>query len=211
MSRFSPWSRSSPAATRCVRPSLFSLNPFSLRKLDGDIPFRKTIPTKSVAFVTPVTNRFSRSSNSENDFHLHICREDGPAKAGPRFSHRNNGEDRLEKRKMLCAFRLPSRIFPMFLLVAIFALSSSSLFAGDVLRLSGVVTDQTGAVIAQAKLSVDNGGTGLRKTVETDSQGWYELLLPAGHLQDRGNGSKASVYSRATPSCWVQLLPCAQM
>ena len=68
----------------------------------------------------------------------------------------------------------------MFMLAAIFALSSSELFAGDVLRLSGLVTDQTGAAIAQAQVSVDNGGIGFRKTIETDSHGWYELLLPAG-------------------------------
>ena len=81
---------------------------------------------------------------------------------------------------MVGAFGLWSRMVRMFLLVAIFALCSSELFAGDVLRFSGVVTDQTGAVIAQAQVSVDNIGIGFRKTIETDIHGWYELLLPAG-------------------------------
>ena len=81
---------------------------------------------------------------------------------------------------MVGAFGLRSRMVRMFMLLRTFALSSSELFAGDVLRFSGLVTDQTGAAIAQAQVSVDNGGTGFRKTIETDSHGWYELLLPAG-------------------------------
>lgn len=84
----------------------------------------------------------------------------------------------------------------MFLLVAIFALSSSELHAGDVLRFSGVVTDQTGAAVAQAKVSVNNGGTGIRETIETDNSGWYEFLLPAGTYKIAVEAIGFRVFSR---------------
>jgi len=66
------------------------------------------------------------------------------------------------------------------LLVVVLALSSANLFAGDVLHFSGVVKDPTGAVVAHAQISVVNDGTDARKSIVSDGEGWYELLLPAG-------------------------------
>jgi hypothetical protein len=82
----------------------------------------------------------------------------------------------------------------MCLLVALFAPSSAELLAGDVLRFSGVVTDQTGALVQQAKITVQNEGTGLRQTTQTDEQGWYELLVPAGTYRLEGVATGFRVY-----------------
>lgn len=80
----------------------------------------------------------------------------------------------------------------LFILL-ILSLSATSLFAGDVLRFSGVVSDPSGAVVAQAQVTAINNGTGLREVSRTDGQGWYEFLLPAGayRLEVRANGFSA--------------------
>ncbi len=64
------------------------------------------------------------------------------------------------------------------------------LFAGDVLRFSGVVSDPSGAVVAHAEITVINIGTGLHQAAATDGQGFYEFLLPAGtyHLAVTADG-----------------------
>jgi hypothetical protein len=66
------------------------------------------------------------------------------------------------------------------LLIAFFILASASLFAGDALRFSGVVKDPTGAVIPHAQVIILNESTAARQSVQSDGEGWYELLLPAG-------------------------------
>lgn len=72
-------------------------------------------------------------------------------------------------------------IFPrIFFVLLALSISSPVLFAGDVLRFSGVVADPSGAVIPQARVAVVNLGTGLRQSTQSDEQGWYEFLLPAG-------------------------------
>jgi hypothetical protein len=76
-----------------------------------------------------------------------------------------------------------SGIFRMLLVIAVLVLPSTHLFAGDVLRFSGVVTDQTGARVAQARITVLNYGTAARQRTQGDDQGWYEFLLPAGTYQ----------------------------
>ena len=68
----------------------------------------------------------------------------------------------------------------LVLLFIAFSIGAVNLFAGDVLRFSGVVTDPTGALVPHARIAVENEGTALRKTIESDEQGWYEFLLPAG-------------------------------
>lgn len=80
-----------------------------------------------------------------------------------------------------------------FLIVVI--LSSEQLFAGDVLRFSGVVTDPTGALVPQAKITAENTGTGLRQTMQSNDEGWYEFLLPAGtyRLEVEANGFRSSM------------------
>lgn len=80
-------------------------------------------------------------------------------------------------RQLLFRFRIGTRISFVFIVMT---LASLPLFAGDVLRFSGVVADPSGAVVPRARVTVRNAGTGLTQTATTDEQGWYELLLPAG-------------------------------
>lgn len=64
--------------------------------------------------------------------------------------------------------------------LCIFSIFSTSLFAGDVLRFSGLVADPSGAAIPHARVKVVNLGTSLSQATQSDDQGWYEFLLPAG-------------------------------
>src|SRR5580765_3828476 len=70
-----------------------------------------------------------------------------------------------------------ARIFLVFLLLAAVSLSAQT-FRGTIL---GTVTDPSGAVIAAAKVTVKNTGTGLERTTETSADGSYSLPeLPIG-------------------------------
>jgi Carboxypeptidase regulatory-like domain len=70
-----------------------------------------------------------------------------------------------------------ARIFLVFLLLAAVSLSAQT-FRGTIL---GTVTDPSGAVIAAAKVTVKNTGTGLERTTETSVDGSYSLPeLPIG-------------------------------
>ena len=73
-----------------------------------------------------------------------------------------------------------SRTGRNLLQIAVFALASAHLFAGEILRFSGVVKDPSGALVAQARVTVVNQDTAARKSMPSDEQGWYEFLLPAG-------------------------------
>jgi hypothetical protein len=70
------------------------------------------------------------------------------------------------------------------------------MFAGDVLHFSGVVTDPTGAVVPHAQVTVVNEGTDARKSIVSDAEGWFELLLPAGtyHLSVEAPGFQNYVH-----------------
>src|SRR5437899_1115060 len=60
--------------------------------------------------------------------------------------------------------------------------------SGDVL---GVVTDSSGAVVANAPVVATNLGTGVKVTTKTNSTGEYRFVnLPVGHysLEMSGNG-----------------------
>jgi len=72
------------------------------------------------------------------------------------------------------------KIIRLSFFVAMFAWFSAPMFAGDVLRFSGVVKDQTGAVIPQAQITVFNSGTDAQQSTQSNNEGWYEFLLPAG-------------------------------
>lgn len=92
---------------------------------------------------------------------------------------------------MAIRYRFRRREFRCYLwLVIILALFSPNLFAGDVLRFSGVVTDPSGAVVPRAKVTVINDGTAARQTILSDGQGWYEFLAAAGtyRLQVEADG-----------------------
>jgi len=75
-------------------------------------------------------------------------------------------------------------------LVAVLVFFSTNLFAGDVLRFSGVVVDPSGAVVPRAKVTVVNDGTAARQAILSDDQGWYEFLAAAGtyRLQVEADG-----------------------
>jgi hypothetical protein len=73
-----------------------------------------------------------------------------------------------------------SKFFRGVYFIALLIFTSMPLFAGDVLHFSGVVKDPTGAVVPHAQVSVLNQGTASRQSIQSDGEGWYELLLPAG-------------------------------
>ena len=70
-----------------------------------------------------------------------------------------------------------ARIILVFVLLAAVSLSAQT-FRGTIL---GTVTDPSGAVVAGAKVTVKNVGTGLERTTETSADGSYALPeLPIG-------------------------------
>ena len=70
-----------------------------------------------------------------------------------------------------------ARIFLVFVLLAAISLSAQT-FRGTIL---GTVTDPSGAVVAGAKVTVKNTGTGLERSTETSGDGSYSLPeLPIG-------------------------------
>ena len=91
---------------------------------------------------------------------------------------------------MFCCWNGWSRTCRGVLLILALALAATNMFAGDVLHFSGVVADPTGAVVAHAQVTVVNEGTDARKSIVSDAEGWFELLLPAGtyHLSVEAPG-----------------------
>ena len=70
-----------------------------------------------------------------------------------------------------------ARIFVVFVLLAAVSLSAQT-FRGTIL---GTVTDPSGAVVAGAKVTVKNTGTGLERSTETSGDGSYSVPeLPIG-------------------------------
>ena len=70
-----------------------------------------------------------------------------------------------------------ARFWLAFILLAAVSLSAQT-FRGTIL---GTVTDPSGAVVAGAKVSVKNTGTGLERSTETSGDGSYSLPeLPIG-------------------------------
>jgi hypothetical protein len=72
--------------------------------------------------------------------------------------------------------------FTSLLLAAFFSsFVALSVVAQSTATLQGTVTDQTGAVVANAKVTVRNQATGIERTVQTDSDGNYQVAaLPVG-------------------------------
>src|ERR1700749_15913 len=75
-----------------------------------------------------------------------------------------------------------SRCFPIFaviLLVAFAAVSASgqTIFG----RISGIVTDSSGAVLPNATVKIRNNATNLERSTVTDGEGFYTVTnLPVG-------------------------------
>jgi hypothetical protein len=57
----------------------------------------------------------------------------------------------------------------------LFVLASASAFAQANSDLTGIVTDQTGAVIAGAKVTLTNTALQTSNSTETGATGWYEI------------------------------------
>ena len=73
-----------------------------------------------------------------------------------------------------CAF------FTLFLTVA-----SSNLWAQFTSAIDGTVTDQTGAVVANATVTLTNEETGISQTIQTQENALEELVTPIGGMTSR--------------------------
>ncbi len=63
-------------------------------------------------------------------------------------------------------------------------LCAATVWAGVGGSISGTLTDQTGAIVPRATVSVTNMDTGIRQTVATDDKGFYSFpSLPVGHYE----------------------------
>ena len=64
------------------------------------------------------------------------------------------------------------------LLILVFA---ATVFAQTTASIQGTVTDQSGAAIANAKITVKNAALGIQRTAQTNNTGGYEVpALPPG-------------------------------
>src|ERR1700746_2510046 len=73
-------------------------------------------------------------------------------------------------------------------LFLLFVPAPSCLFAQSTATVLGTVTDPTGAVVQGATVVVQNQGTGLRRTMTTNSSGSFEFPeLPIGAYEIKGN------------------------
>jgi hypothetical protein len=84
----------------------------------------------------------------------------------------------------------------LFLISLALAALSSSAFAQSTATLQGSVTDQSGAVVSGAKVTVRNQSTGFERIIQTDSDGNYQAAaLPPGvyrvEAQAQGFGPQA--------------------
>src|SRR6266508_6062048 len=71
----------------------------------------------------------------------------------------------------------------LLLAIAVFAQSNTG-------SITGVVTDPNGAVVPNATVNVTNQGTNEKRTVQTDSEGRYEIpSLPTGVYTVEASGS----------------------
>ncbi len=94
-------------------------------------------------------------------------------------------------------FQFRRGVCRVFLLLVILTISSINLFAADLLHLTGVVTDPSGAVVPQAKVTIVNEGTSARQTILSDGQGEYEFLALAGTYRLEVETAGFQTYIRA--------------
>jgi len=90
------------------------------------------------------------------------------------------------------SFSKRSAYLPALLLV----LSCGSAFAQGLATLRGTVTDSSGAVVPSATITVTQVGTGLTRTVSTDTEGTY--LIPALHPADYVLRAQATGFRQST-------------
>ena len=76
------------------------------------------------------------------------------------------------------------RRIALLLAFAALSLCAATVWAGVGGSISGTLTDQTGAIVPRATVSVTNMDTGIRQTVATDDKGFYSFpSLPVGHYE----------------------------
>ena len=69
-------------------------------------------------------------------------------------------------------------------------LASIGAFAQTTATITGTVTDDTGAIVPNAKISVTSVGTGLTRNLVTDARGQYAALsLPVGQYEVRAEST----------------------
>src|SRR5437763_5426202 len=85
----------------------------------------------------------------------------------------------------------------LYFAISVFLSFGFSLLGQDVTgRVIGTITDQSGAVVPNAKVTVTNVATGETREATTDSEGTYQvLLLPIGSYRV---AVEASGFRRAT-------------
>ena len=89
-----------------------------------------------------------------------------------------------------------SKFIKTFLFLVVSLLITQNLFAQATGSLSGTVTDQTGALVQGATVTVKNTGTNLTRTVTTNEEGrWSVQVLPVGtyNVSYEKQGFKKSV------------------
>jgi hypothetical protein len=101
----------------------------------------------------------------------------------------------MERRNLTLAFTslLLAMVFSSFAALSAVAQSTATL--------QGTVTDQSGAVVANAKVIVRNQATGIERTVQTDSDGNYQVAaLPVGvyRVEVQASGFGPQVASAVT-------------
>src|SRR5215210_2113254 len=95
-------------------------------------------------------------------------------------------------RKRICGKRFPLLLTIPFLLLIL----STPARAQSTATLQGAVTDPKGDVIPNANVVVHNQATGLERTIETDSDGNYQVAaLPVGmyRIQVQSQGFQTQV------------------
>src|ERR687891_2410092 len=67
--------------------------------------------------------------------------------------------------------------YALLIAVALFAVHPNLRAQSATATLSGAVTDPTGAVVANVKVTLQNTSTGVRRATTTDSEGYFTLPL----------------------------------
>ncbi len=107
-----------------------------------------------------------------------------------------------KSQKYSCAFsilRLASAIRPALgaLLLAFVIVSAPAISASVTGRISGTVTDQSGAPVFKVNVTVIDTQTGIQQTVATDDRGFYSFpSLPVGHYVLEISSSSFRPYRR---------------
>jgi predicted porin len=85
-----------------------------------------------------------------------------------------------------CATAASRPLAQLFLLLLCLAMGAFPVWAQTGATLSGMVTDQTGAAVPNAAVTIRNAATGVTRTIETDAGGRYQASgLPAGSFEIR--------------------------